>query len=63
MVNEVEAKAKVLRALRISEIRISELLGAPEIYSFGITPCQDENSVGDSQDHENKQRQAAEAGV
>ncbi len=28
MVNEAEAKAKVLRALGISEIRISELLGA-----------------------------------
>ena len=55
---EVEAKAKVLRALGISETRVSELLGTPDAYSLEITSPQKEISIGEPQGKD-KQRQAA----
>ena len=57
MASELEARTEALRALGISETRISELLGASDKCSLGTTPSLNENSAGTSQEPEDKPNQ------
>ena len=57
MASELEARTEALRALGISETRISELLGASDKCSLGTTPSLDENSTGTSQEPGDKPNQ------